>query len=941
MAEPVVQASFNSGEWSPSLYARVDIEKYHSGAALLRNFYVDYRGGASTRGGTKYIIRGYKDSTAIRLIPFQASFPIGYVLEFGDLYIRFHKNGAPVLESALNITGATNANPCVLTVANTYTTGDIDWVYVTGMNGMTELNGKYFIVHTCTAGTITIYDLFGNPVDSSAFGIWTSGGTVQRIYTIASPYAAADLALLKFVQNVNSLIICHPTYSARILTYASAASWTITAITFGTTVSAPSGVAATTTLAAGSVNYSYIVTAVDGTGQESLVSSRATLLSKTDLRTVAGSNTISWSPVAGAASYNVYKADVVYNAPVPTGVPYGFCGNVVGTSLVDSNIAGDFSQPPPTSANPFGVGSQVAATTITAAGSYTTAPTVTFSAAPAGGTTATGVPVLGAATISSIAAGGASYAINDTITLANGVILTVTNVAIGAVTAASITNVGSVTTIPANPNAQVSSSGAGTGATFNLTWSVTSITIVNKGLGYLVAPTVTFSAGAATATSTLGPSSGGFPTVPAFFQQRLALAASLNHPETIYFSEPGQYFNFNVSTPSQSDDAITAALVNGQLNNIKAMVPQPGGLIVLTDGASFLINGGSLGAGITPASITSNAQSFLGCNDMPPIVVNYDILYVQSKGSSVRDSSYNFYANVFTGTDISVISSHLFFGYQLLEWAWAEEPYKLVWAVRNDGVMLSLTFIKEQEFTAWAHHDTLGYFKSVATIVEPASVGYNNYVYTVVQRTINAQTVKYIEYFPERATTLLVKDYWTVDCGLQYNGSPATTFSGGEYLVGQTCTGLADGIIIPNFVMPATGVFTLTTPASKVTVGLAIPTPQLQTLPIDTGPPTIQSKTKKIPGIMLKIAATLGLKAGATATSTLVPIKDLVRGQVSGMLTGLGSDQRVTDLVNGNAYVLLDPTYNIPGQIYIEQPYPYPATILGVFPELSVGDTPK
>jgi hypothetical protein len=59
------------------------------------------------------------------------------------------------------------------------------------------------------------------------------------------------------------------------------------------------------------------------------------------------------------------------------------------------------------------------------------------------------------------------------------------------------------------------------------------------------------------------------------------------------------------------------------------------------------------------------------------------------------------------------------------------------------------------------------------------------------------------------------------------------------------------------------------------------------------------------------------------------------------MLTGLGSDQRVTDLVNGNAYVLLDPTYNIPGQIYIEQPYPYPATILGVFPELSVGDTPK
>ena len=68
MAQPTIQNSFNSGEWAPNLWARTDVEKYHSGAALLRNFFVDYRGGASTRSGTKYILRGYKDSTAIRLI---------------------------------------------------------------------------------------------------------------------------------------------------------------------------------------------------------------------------------------------------------------------------------------------------------------------------------------------------------------------------------------------------------------------------------------------------------------------------------------------------------------------------------------------------------------------------------------------------------------------------------------------------------------------------------------------------------------------------------------------------------------------------------------------------------------------------------------------------------------------------------------------------------
>ena len=106
MADVVIQSSFNSGEWSPKLYARVDLTKYRSGAALLENFFVDYRGGASTRPGTKYILQCFKSGTAVRLIPFQASFAVGYVLEFGDHYIRFFFEGSPVLEAATTITSA-------------------------------------------------------------------------------------------------------------------------------------------------------------------------------------------------------------------------------------------------------------------------------------------------------------------------------------------------------------------------------------------------------------------------------------------------------------------------------------------------------------------------------------------------------------------------------------------------------------------------------------------------------------------------------------------------------------------------------------------------------------------------------------------------------------------------------------------------------------------
>src|SRR5258707_8547894 len=113
MGQPVIQASFNAGEWAPSLYARVDLAKYHSGAALLRNFFVDYRGGATTCPGTKYILQGR--SNGIRLIPFQAAFNVSYLLEFGAGYVRFYNNGSPILETATIISGATRANPGVIT----------------------------------------------------------------------------------------------------------------------------------------------------------------------------------------------------------------------------------------------------------------------------------------------------------------------------------------------------------------------------------------------------------------------------------------------------------------------------------------------------------------------------------------------------------------------------------------------------------------------------------------------------------------------------------------------------------------------------------------------------------------------------------------------------------------------------------------------------------
>lgn len=932
MTQSVIQASFNSGEWSPKLFGRVDLQKYRSGAALLENFFVDYRGGASTKPGSRYILQCYKSATAVRLIPFQASFDVGYVLEFGDGYIRFFFDGAPVLEAAKTITAAASGPPEVFTsAAHGYANGD--WIFV---------GNKYYIVANATTNTFTLTDLFGNAITINPFVL---PAAAQRVYTITSPYAAADLRLIKFAQNVTQLILCHPSYQPYVLTLITATNWTLLPITFGTTATAPASLAAngsTSITTGGTTYYSAAVTSIDANGEES-VPTYIAYGPWQDLRTTSGSITISWTPVAGAVGYNVYKAAVRYDSPVPVGQLYGYIGNTTSSFLVDDNIGPDFSQTPPVSRNPF-AGAGVDHVTVTAPGTYTSVPGVSFTGAAsiiAGSATAVlqvqGTPTVGA--------GGAGYVANDTVTFTNGVTLVVNTVSGGAVTSwkaisATGSSPGSVVSgsTPANPVIQVSTSGGGSGATANLTWGVGLVQVTNPGAGYISTPTVTFSAGAATATATLSSASNGNPAVPGFFQQRLVLAGATGAPQTFYMSQPGAYFNFDISAISQATDSITGTLVSGQLNTIKSMVGQTSGLLMFTDRSSWLINGGTgQGSAISPSALVANPQSFNGISDVPPIVANFDVLYVQAKGSIVRDSAYNIYANVYTGTDISAISSHLFFGYTVVEWAWAEEPFKIVWAVRSDGTMLTLTFLKEQEFVGWAHSTTPGgSYKSVATVVEDtATAGEIDAIYTVVQRTIQGQSLKYIERVAERTFPNGVEDAWCVDCGIGYSGAPAVNFSGAEFIGGQTVTGLADGVVIPAFVMPADGNFTLATPASKVTIGLGY-TCNLQTLPLEIGDPTVQGKLKKINGITLKIADTLGLWIGCFA-STIVRMQDLVIGQVSGVLAGQPS-QVVTGLVDGNAYTQLDPTYTIPGQVYIRQPDPLPATILAVIPEITVGD---
>jgi hypothetical protein len=511
----------------------------------------------------------------------------------------------------------------------------------------------------------------------------------------------------------------------------------------------------------------------------------------------------------------------------------------------------------------------------------------------------------------------------------------------------TVTNYGLLTSGSAPSALQDISGLTSNPAAFSLTWTVSSIYLDNPGTGYISTPSISFSGGGgAMATAVLGAAGVGNPTVPGFFQQRLCLAGPINSPQQFNFSQPGSYYNFNTNNPIEADDAIQGVLVSGQLNNIQSMIAQPQGLIMFSDRQAWLINGGSAGSAISAIQIVANSQAYNGTSGLPPIVANDNILYVQSKGSIVRDLVFNFYTSVYTGADISVLSSHLFYGYTMKEWAWAEEPFKVVWVVRTDGTMLHLTFLKEQELVAWTHSDTQGQYQSVATVTEATfSSGKVDAVYAVVQRVINNTTLQYIERFAEQNYVGNLAKAWCVDAGIAYSGTGALTFSGAQHLAGMTVTGIATdsngvtGGLLP-FTMPVNGTFTLPAPTTGATnytyvlVGLAF-TPQLQTLALDTGEPTIQGKRKKITAVTVRVKDTLGLSIGGDSSS-LVPMKDLVVGNVGSATNGI-----VANLVTGDARTIIDPKWSVPGQYFIQQSNPFPASILGVIPEITAGDTQK
>jgi hypothetical protein len=412
--------------------------------------------------------------------------------------------------------------------------------------------------------------------------------------------------------------------------------------------------------------------------------------------------------------------------------------------------------------------------------------------------------------------------------------------------------------------------------------------------------------------------SSNHPGVVTYHQQRRVFGGSTTGPQTVWMSQSGNYNNFNVSAPSRDDDAVTFTIASPRVDEIRHFVPL-NDLLVLTSGGEFKVTGGGSGGDpITPSAVTVRPQGYRGSSHVPPLMVGETALFVQQKGGIVRDLGYSIDVDGYTGSDISVLSNHLFESAAVEEWAYAQAPSSIVWTVMGDGLLLSLTYMREHQVWAWTRHDTDGTFESVCSVSE----GSEDAVYVVVNRTIGGATRRYVERLQSRVVNS-VADAFFVDSGLTYSGFPATTISGLGHLEGKTVAILADGSVAPSRVV-AGGAVTLPGAASVVHVGLPY-TAEMVTLDLELGPRGA-SKQRRVVEMMVKVERSRALWAGPDADHmTEFKQRDAEPyGSPIGLLTG---DMRLA----------IPPAWGRSGSITVQQRDPLPLTVLAVIPEVDVG----
>ena len=421
----------------------------------------------------------------------------------------------------------------------------------------------------------------------------------------------------------------------------------------------------------------------------------------------------------------------------------------------------------------------------------------------------------------------------------------------------------------------------------------------------------------------------GYPSVVTFFEQRLVWASTTSRPQSMFFSVSADYYNH---APTDNDGLVlddsgfVYTIATDQVNTIRWL--RAGKVLSAgTAGGEFIVSQGDQNSPLSPTNTRVVRQTTFGSAAVTPPQVGNSVLFLQRANRKIREYVYQFETDAYTAPDLAILSEHITEG-GIIDMAYQQEPDSIVWLVRTDGVLVGMTYERAQDVVGWHRHIIGGADAKVESVaVIPNTTGSRDDLWAVIQRTINGQSVRYIEYMtpglPEVPANTIAATY--LDSMLTYDGSSVTSVFGLDHLEGQTVSVLANGAAHPDRVV-SSGLITLNNSYETVHVGLPY-TSTLQTMRIESGAKdgTAQGKKKRISRVTYRLYDTLGLKHGPSASRLdIIPFR-----------SSADDMDEPPALFTGDKEVEFPRNWDTDGYVFLVQDQPLPFTILAIMPELN------
>lgn len=427
----------------------------------------------------------------------------------------------------------------------------------------------------------------------------------------------------------------------------------------------------------------------------------------------------------------------------------------------------------------------------------------------------------------------------------------------------------------------------------------------------------------------------GYPSCCMFFEDRLFFAGCTNYPQRVDGSQSSLYENFAPSSTAgvvADSNAVAFSLNASDVNVIRWMQDDEKGLLIGTVGGEWMLRPSSQSQALTPTNVTAKRSTAFGSANVQAVRAGRASIYVQRAGRKVRELAYVYEVDGFRSPDMTVLSEHISEG-GLIYSDYQQEPWSIIWFVREDGQLIGMTYERDQDVIGWHRHILGGTFNGGDSVVEsvaciPTPDGTADETWLIVKRDIDGTTRRFIEYITTKFNATTTTNAFFVDCGLTYDSTPATTITGLDHLEGETVSILADGANHPDRTVSG-GSITLNRLASVVHVGFSYDS-NVQTLNIEAGAAdgTSQGKTKRIHRVSIRLHKTLGLKFGPNADS------------LDAMTFRTSSDHTNSPpaLFTGDKSINWNGYYETEGSMYFRQDQPLPFTLLGLFPQLVTQD---